>query len=172
MTKKKFYRKIGGFQNKAKVIGISLLLLLAVFSLHSCDQNRYFEQNMKLDHAKWAARDQKTFSLDISDTTSLFNFYLNIRNTNDYPFANIYVFINTKFPDAEVARDTIELQLADIHGKWLGTGSGKYRYNNFILRKGMRFVQTGTYEFSIEQGMRKDTLSGISDVGIRLEYYP
>jgi gliding motility-associated lipoprotein GldH len=172
MTKKKFHNKKAYLQKKTLVISTSFLLILSALSLHSCDQNRYFEQNTELDHEKWAATDPKTFSLDISDTASLFNFYLNIRNTNDYPFANIYVFINTTFPDAEVARDTIELQLADIHGKWLGTGSGKYRYNHFILRKGMRFVQTGTYEFSIEQGMRKDTLSGISDIGIRLEYYP
>jgi len=172
MTKIYLQRKNGYSPNKGKVITSILLLMLSIFTLQSCDQNRYFEQDTEISHEKWAAGDQKTFSLDISDTTSLFNFYLNIRNTNDYPFANIYVFIDTKFPDAEVARDTIELQLADIHGKWLGTGSGKYRYNNFILRKGMRFVQTGTYEFRIEQGMRKDSLSGISDVGIRLEYYP
>ncbi len=145
-------------------------LLAAVFFFQSCDSNRYFEQNQPIENEKWFFQDAKTFSFDITDTTSLFNYYLNVRNTNDYPFANLYVFLNSEFPNGEIARDTIELQLAQLNGKWLGSGNGRYKYNQFILRKGMRFVQRGTYTFQIEQGMRKDTLKGISDIGIRLEY--
>ncbi len=137
----------------------------------SCDKNRYFEQNSELDNCRWYYKDVKEFKLSINDTVSLFNFNLNIRNTNEYPFSNLYVFIETIFPDSAIARDTIELQLADIKGKWLGSGNGKYKYNSFALRKAMRFVEMGDYVFSIQQGMRTDSLIGISDVGIRLEYY-
>lgn len=152
----------------------NILLILAffvgVFFITSCDSNRYFEQNQKILNEKWHVEDAKTFSFEMMDTTSLFNFYINTRNTNDYPFSNLYIFINSEFPNGEHARDTIELQLAQKNGKWLGSGNGRYKYNQFILRKGMRFVQTGSYNFSIEHGMRRDTLAGISDIGIRLEY--
>lgn len=153
---------------KASILFLSLFLMLLF--LQSCDSNRYFEQNQQIENEKWFYQDAKTFSFDIVDTNSLFNYYVNVRNTNDYPFANLYIFLNSKFPDGEMARDTIELQLAELNGKWLGSGYGRYKYNQFILRKGMRFVQTGTYTFQIEQGMRKDTLKGITDIGIRLEY--
>lgn len=153
-----------------KQLALVLVVFYALFFMVSCDSNRYFEQNQEIKNEKWVYNEAKNFSFEMMDTTSLFNFYINLRNTNDYPFANLYVFINSQFPDGEIARDTIELQLAELNGKWLGSGNGRYKYNQFILRKGMRFVQTGTYHFSIEQGMRKDTLVGISDVGIRLEY--
>lgn len=147
-----------------------LVAFLGVVFLTSCDSNRYFEQNLKLNNERWHYSDTRTFSFDLTDTLSLFNFYVNVRNTNEYPYANLYIFINSEFPNGEKARDTIELQLAQIDGKWLGSGSGKYKYNQFVLRKGMRFVQTGKYSFGIEHGMRTDTLTGISDIGIRLEY--
>lgn len=151
---------------------LGVFLLTLVIALTSCDQNRYFEQNSEIDKETWTYQDIKKFQVDIKDTNSLFNFYLNVRNTTDYPFANLYVFVETTFPDSLMARDTIELQLANRRGDWLGSGYGKFKYNQFILRKGMRFVQKGSYSFSIEQGMRTEVLEGISDVGIRLEYYP
>ncbi len=157
-------------------IGIKIIILfffgLLSIALQSCDQNRYFEQNSEVQEEKWAYQDARVFEVELNDTNSLFNFYLNIRNTNDYPFANLYVFIETTFPDSVTTQDTIELQLADVDGRWLGEGNGKYKYNHFILRQAMRFIQKGNYKFGIKQGMRTDTLTGISDVGIRLEYYP
>jgi len=151
---------------------ILLFLGLVIIGLQSCDQNRYFEQNIEIEKEKWAYHDSKDFIIEMNDTISSFNFYVNLRNTNEYPFSNLYIFIETIFPDSLKAIDTIELQLADVEGRWLGTGNGKYKYNHFILRKAMRFVQKGNYTFGIKQAMREDTLYGISDVGIRLEYYP
>lgn len=152
------------------IFGVIIVVLF--FGLTSCDQNRYFEQNSEIPQEVWTYHEIKKFEVKIEDTNSLFNFYLNVRNTTEYPFANLYVFVKTTFPDSLMARDTIELQLAGRNGEWLGSGYGKYKYNQFILRKGMRFVQKGSYSFSIEQGMRTDALEGISDIGIRLEYYP
>lgn len=157
---------------KRNLKGSLLFGLLAMVLLSSCDSNRYFEQNIEIPQEQWPIDETKEFMVDINDTTSLYNFYLNVRNTNDYPFANLYVFIETTFPNAEVAIDTVELQLANLDGKWLGSGYGKYKYHHFILRRAIRFVENGTYTFRIDQGMRKDPLEGISDIGIRLEYYP
>lgn len=150
---------------------IILLLLFVSLLWQSCDKNRFFEQNTELNNCQWYYEDDKEFKLSIDDTLSLFNFNLNVRNTNDYPYSNLYVFIETIFPDSALARDTVELQLANINGKWLGDGNGKYKYNSFVLRRAMRFVQMGDYVFKIQQGMREDTLIGISDMGVRLEYY-
>lgn len=171
-------RLINGITNIHKymknrtVLSFIFFSALLLFLLSSCDKNRFFEQNSEIKDEKWSSNHKKAFQVNISDTISLFNFYLNIRNTNDYPYANLYVFIQTVFPDSSLAQDTLELQLANVEGRWLGKGNGKYKYSHFILRRAMHFAQMGNYTFNIEQGMRRDTLIGISDVGIRLEYYP
>jgi len=155
---------------KLRSISYTFIFLMLIVGFSACNNQHYFEQNKEIKAEKWSSNDRKTFQIDILDTNSLFNFYLNVRNTNEYPYANLYIFIESVFPDSAIARDTLELQLANMEGKWLGSGYGRYKYNSFILRKGMRFVQTGSYSFTLEQGMRQDSLIGISDVGIKLSY--
>ena len=67
-----------------------------------------------------------------------------------------------------MSRDTIELILADVEGKWLGKGWGAVKENSILLSGDMRFPLKGQYEFKIQQAMRVDTLDGISDIGIRM----
>ena len=139
------------------------------FSFLACDNQRYFEENVVIKDNSWHFNDGKVFEVDINDSLKAHNFYINVRNTTDYEFANLYFFIRTEFPNGFVAQDTIECQLADYQGKWLGKGSGKLRYNSFILRKNIRFKQVGIYKFNLRHGMRSDTLKGIADIGIRIE---
>ncbi|MEA3503845.1 MAG: hypothetical protein U9R32_01445 [Bacteroidota bacterium] len=42
---------------------------------------------------------------------------------------------------------------------------------HFMLQQGIRFPQSGKYIFEIIHGMRKDTLVGIEDIGIRIEKF-
>jgi gliding motility-associated lipoprotein GldH len=58
--------------------------------------------------------------------------------------------------------------LADIEGRWLGKGWGAVKENSILISRNMRFPLKGNYEFKIQQAMRVDTLTGISDVGIRV----
>ena len=104
----------------------------------------------------------------MTDTVSLCSCYINVRNTTDYPFSNLYLFIKTIYPDGKVAMDTIQLQLADKSGKWLGKGIGKLRDNQVLLMKDIRFPYTGKYVFEISQAMRVNKLKGIKDIGMRI----
>ncbi len=161
------------FKSMRNKVFIHLILgLFMVMMLWSCNSRNFFEQNQAIKNEQWLASDIREFTFDVTDTNSYFNFYLNVRNNNEYPFANLYVFLETRFPDSTRARDTLELQLADVSGKWLGKGTSRYKYNSFILRKAMRFVHAGGYKFRLEQGMRRDTLPGISDIGLKIDFYP
>lgn len=153
---------------KRKAIVIISFVFIGI-ALISCDKNRYFEQDQPIANSMWYYNDAKAFEFEIKDSLQAFNFFINVRNTVDYPYANLYIFIQTELPDGTFARDTVECQLADYQGKWLGNGRGKLRDNRFILRKNMRFKHVGDYRFLINQGMRTDSLKGITDIGIRLE---
>lgn len=152
-----------------KMMQIITICVLIGIALISCDRDRYYEKNIAIEKNIWYFDDAKEFDVDIEDSLKTYNFYINVRNTVDYEYANLYFFIKTELPDGELAKDTVECQLADLEGKWLGTGSGELRNNNFILRRNMRFTQKGLYRFWLKHGMRTDSLKGIADVGIRLE---
>lgn len=143
-----------------------LFLLLLLFS---CDSNKLFEKNINIINSSWSKLEIVSFDVPVSDTVSKYNLFLNIRNNTDYAYSNLYLFMNTIYPDKKTSRDTIECILADNNGKWYGKGMGKYRYLNLQLGKDISFPQKGNYTFQLEQAMRKDTLENITDIGIRIE---
>ncbi len=146
-----------------------ILLLLVLLSGSSCDSHRFFEENKKIEGGIWDVHNRISFPIVIQDTASRYDFYLNVRNDLKYPYSNLYLFLDTRFPDNRVARDTIECQLAAYDGRWLGKGIGSVRFSRFLFQQGVRFREKGTYVFEVEQGMRVSKLTGIRDIGIRVE---
>ena len=148
-----------------------LLPVLAafVFSLTSCDTNSVYNENVVIGNQAWYKDEAAHFTVDIQDTAAAYDFYINMRNTTDYRFSNLYLFLTTKFPDGKYMRDTIECILADNTGKWLGKGWGNLKETEILLNENMHFPGKGKYEFWIQQAMRTDTLKGIANVGLRVE---
>jgi gliding motility-associated lipoprotein GldH len=146
-----------------------LLLILLVGITCSCDSNRVFEEHVAIKQGLWSARNKIQFDVTISDLVSRYNVYLNVRNGQEYPYSNLYLFLDTKFPDGQVARDTVELTLADYDGRWLGSGMGSVKFSKFLFQKGVQFKQAGNYTFNLEQAMRVNALKGIYDIGLRIE---
>ncbi len=151
---------------KKQVFFSSMLLML---SLYGCHQNTLFEKNTTIYNALWNKFEIISFDVNIEDTAAKYNFFINVRNKTDYDYANLYLFMNTKYPSGDISRDTIECILADKNGKWFGKGWGKYRFLSLPLGNHIKFLQKGLYTFSFEQAMRTDTLHNISDIGIRIE---
>lgn len=137
--------------------------------LSSCDSKRVYEQNVDIPENIWDKDKPVYFDVPITDTVSLHNVYINIRNASGYGYSNIYLFLDTKYPNNTISRDTIECILADPSGKWLGDGSGDIWDNQILFKKNVRFRQIGTYKFRYEQAMRMPKLPMIMDVGLRIE---
>jgi gliding motility-associated lipoprotein GldH len=145
------------------------VLFAALCTIVACGDDRFYEKNIGVSNARWHKDDIKTFEVEIEDTTSQYDFFINIRNTGAYDYANLFVFINTHFPDGRLSRDTVELFLADPAGKWLGEGSGDVYDNRFLFKRAVMFPLAGIYKFEFEQAMRKEVLPEILDVGLRIE---
>ena len=150
-------------------ICLSVLLIVSLLVIQSCDSKRFYEENKRIEKSVWNSKDKATFNVTITDILSPYNFYFNLRNGGGYPYSNIYFFLKTVFPDGRISRDTIECQLADYDGKWLGSGISDVKFNRFLFQKGVRFPRKGKYIFEVEQAMRVSDLKGITDIGIRLE---
>lgn len=146
---------------------IVIALLVALFS--SCSQPAIFDEQVAIENAKWYKGESARFSVEINDSLTSYDFYLTVRNTTDYRYSNLYIFLLTRFPNNNLSRDTIEIMLADKTGKWLGKGWGSLKENTILLKQNLRFPLSGEYQFLIQQAMRVDTLEGISNVGLRIE---
>jgi gliding motility-associated lipoprotein GldH len=145
-----------------------IIFLFLAFIMASCDSGTLYDDNKSLPDNVWKAGKILRFEVDLKDTVNICKFYLNVRHTTSYRYANFFLFINTTFPDGKEARDTVECILADPSGKWLGRGISDVRDNQVLLRRGIRFPQQGTYIFEFEQAMRETELDGIMDIGMRI----
>lgn len=134
-----------------------------------CDPSRVYEKNEKIPDYNWDQNYPLTFIVNITDTVSYHNIYLNVRNAGYYRFSNLFVFINTRLPQGNIQRDTAECNLASPDGKWLGDGLGDIWDNRILFKEHMRFPKIGEYRFDLVQAMRVNPLQGIMDIGIRIE---
>lgn len=143
--------------------------MLVVMAFMGCSSGVVFEKSEKIGADGWHFRDTIVFQTEIADTLALYDIYLNVRNDQHYPYRNLFVFFETRFPDGRIFRDTIEAELADRTGQWKGSGFGRVKSNSFHFRKDVWFPLEGKYTFTIEQAMREEYLRGITDIGIRIE---
>ncbi len=148
-----------------------ILLLLALFigMLISCDSKRVYDENIIVENNSWNVKNKLTFDVTISDIRQRYNVYLKVRNGTDYPYSNLFLFLNTVCPDGSVSRDTLELTLADYDGRWLGSGISSVKFSKFLFQEAFQFKQPGKYRFEMEQAMRVKELKGIRDIGLRIE---
>jgi len=145
---------------------VTIVIMVVVFT--SCNSNTVFNQYVELPAHGWCKNNAVAFNVDISDSLTNYNFGLNIRNTSDYRYRNLYVFLITEFPNGNISRYTVECVLANNEGKWLGKGWGDIKENHIVLKSELRFPLTGHYRFLLQQAMRVDTLQGLHDVGLSL----
>lgn len=141
--------------------------VLMIF-LQACSPKPLYDDTKKVTGSVWNAGEKIQFEVPVDDTVNIYQFFLSLRHSTDYRYANVFFFINTTFPDGKTARDTVECILADRQGKWLGSGITNVRDMQVMLRRGLRFPQEGTYIFDFEQAMREPELKGIKDIGLRI----
>lgn len=148
------------------------LFFIFIFLLSSCDKNVVFEQNVEIPESNWNLNNTIQLDAEIVDTITPHNIYFNVRNASGYQFSNLFLFLTTKTPKGETARDTVELTLADERGKWVGDGMGDIWDNRILFRRNFRFPESGMWHFEIQQAMRINPLPQIMDVGMRIEKNP
>ena len=151
--------------NFLKILGVSMCL----FVFTSCDDNKVYDEFLSFENNVWESDDVKTFSFDIKDTISQVNLWVNLRTTTDYAYENIYMFLNSEYPNGESNLDTLEFILAQPDGKWNGEKSGTIIEFHSMIASGGRFNTSGQYSFSFQQAMRDESLSDVVDIGFRVE---
>ncbi|MRT15578.1 gliding motility lipoprotein GldH [Vitellibacter sp. q18] len=154
-----------------KLLALFLLTVLAA----SCESNTVFSETRAMD-GFWGAEEVVEFKLPQMDSLKKYNLFLNIRNTNDYKYNNLFLVVSMNFPHGKTITDTLEYRMAKPDGSWLGQGIGKVKENKLWYKENVQFFETGNYVITIAQAMRNNgnvegvtKLEGITDVGFSVE---
>lgn len=151
---------------------VFLWYLVIGMILFSCKgEDIYYQQFQEIKRAQWDMSNPVSFEFDISDTTAIYDFSFNLRNTKEYGYSNLFIFWELKSPDGRIKTDTSEFILAKPSGEWLGKSvSGTVIENSMVfLRK--KLPAQGAYTYTFTQGMREAELNGIKDVGLKIKKY-
>ena len=153
----------------------SILFVLATMLLISCDEKRVFDE-YKTVGDNWKKDSIVTFNFKQSDTTKLYNLFVNIRNNNDYQFNNLFLIVGFERPDGLVKTDTLQYQMTNPEGTLLGEGFTDTKENKLFYKEKMRFNKVGDYKVHIQQAVRQtgkvtgvEALDGVTEVGFRIE---
>jgi len=151
--------------NKKFKNGVILISLLFI----ACTTNDTFFQYKAIAPQGWNKDSLCVFDIPIADENLSYNVYVNVRNRGEYPYQNLWLFLQKMSPDSTIVKDSIELYLADQRGKWLGSGIGSVLEMPVLYLQNVKFPTKGTYHFKIGHGMRDTMLVGINDIGMRVE---
>lgn len=153
------------------------LLLSLIFSIvfSSCDSNRIFDTYKSVPN-QWHKDSIVSFKVNPPDSINTYNLFVNLRNTNDYKFNNLFLIVEMVFPHGKTIKDTLEYRMADPTGKLLGDGISSVKENKFWYKEQVVFKEKGDYQVNIQHAMRENgkvngviELEGITDIGFRIE---
>ncbi len=153
---------------QSSLVKKSVTLALASIILSSCISGKIADQNEVINPDGWLIADSVAFTVTVEDTTQAVDFFVNIRNQTSYRYSNLILFLDTRFPDGRISRDTLECFLAKPDGEWSGSGIGSRKQSSLLLKRNVIFPLSGSYIFVFRQAMRDNPLKGISDIGITI----
>jgi gliding motility-associated lipoprotein GldH len=128
-----------------------------------------FQKTAFFSKQEWASADKKTFTFDISDTSSLYNVSVVLRHTDAYRYNNIWLNVTTQGPVQAAFTQQLDIKLGDNAKGWLGTGMDDIYEHRILITKQPIALKKGTYNFTLQQTMREDPLLYVMNAGILIE---
>ena len=153
-----------------RIVFVALLFLVV-----SCDTGIVASKTKALPGV-WNNDEVVSFEVPQLDSLKKYNVFLQVRNSNDYKYNNLFLIVSMNFPNGKTVKDTLEYRMANPDGSWLGEGIGSVKESKFWYKENISFFEEGVYTISIEQAVRNNgevdgvtNLEGITDVGFSIE---
>ncbi|MDP5105593.1 MAG: gliding motility lipoprotein GldH [Polaribacter sp.] len=150
--------------------------LIALLFFTSCNDMVEFTDYQSIQDASWQANKNISFEFSVTDTISSKNLFINIRNNNEYPYSNLYLITALNFPNGTKVVDTLQYEMTDETGAFLGRGFTEIKENKLFYKEYKIFPKVGKYQLDIHHAMRKNGevkvipfLEGVQDVGFSIE---
>ncbi len=147
---------------------LSLLWALGPM-LSGCGPKTLIDDRQQVSNGTWTYAFKPRFDFEVPDSNRLYNMRLCISHSDRYEWENVYIRLHTFFPNGEKTAYTKNIPLSNASGEWLGSGWGSTKTLTVPLIDSFYFTVPGSYALEVEQFMRKDSLAGISAIGLVVE---
>ena len=144
-----------------------LILIVSLLALSSCQQSVVYSDFISLPAQGWHQDSVLSYDISVADSTADYGIQIIVRHTNEYPYQNLWLFVDEYAGEQHIHRDTIEAMLADDYGRWIAGGINTYELP-LQYATSYRFASASLNRITIQQGMRTEQLRGISDVGVKV----
>ena len=152
-----------------KNIFLAILLLFAFIGLR-CNSDTVPAGAHSFENNVWSFEEEVQFEFEMNDTSSVYDFVLILRNTNDYRYSNLFVTVEEIPPYGESTKSLHEIPIANPDGSWIGTKSGSIIENKYLLKRGpLPFI--GNYKFVVKQAITDETVEEVMDLTMLLTKY-
>lgn len=149
-------------------IRVSILFIAALLFLSSCGEQPLYEKVYSFKDRTWNLNNKPEYTVDITDTTSVYDITLTLRTTTDYKYNNLWIFLTTKIPNGETERKPFQIRIANEDGSWIGRKTGTIVETDLNFRS-RKLPLKGTYTFTVEQGITQSEIDEVLDLGLKIE---
>lgn len=146
----------------------SLFLIPLLWVVTGCHSDTLYQKEVTLPESGWARNEAISYEFEIKDTTVFYELMLDVEAKDVYRYQNLYININTQFPDGKLEKDIVSLELGTPGGKWHGKCSGGTCRVPIQLQQKFRFPVKGDYKINLEQFTRIDTIKDLSSLRLSI----
>ncbi len=141
------------------------VVLLSLAFLISCESAPTFEKSYVFENKEWKQDIKPSFTVDIKDASKDYDFVLTLRTSTEYKYSNLWVYMNTKTPNGEKAREPFEIKITNPDGSWIGKKTGTIVENSLNFKR-RKLPLKGKYTFILEQGITDSKINQVLDIGL------
>lgn len=137
--------------------------MIALISAVSCSLPKEHGEFKPVDASGWLYNDTLSFAVVTGDSVSTGDLAIAVRHSADYDYSNLWLEVTAPV-NGVVRRDTVNLALADVYGRWLGKGLGLSYQRVDTIARGVTLSDSS--HVSVRHIMRLDRLEGIEQLGV------
>ena len=150
-----------------------LLLIFACLTVAlvfgSCNRKAVYSHyvHLPMDGWGWERTDTLFFDVSCIDSDGDYVLEIGLRCTIDYPFKELALVVTTELLHRNIwSRDTLNFQIADDGGNYLGDGVNLMQYVETLPQ--ITLAKDDTLRVAIHHVMKRESLLGIAEVGLNL----
>jgi gliding motility-associated lipoprotein GldH len=146
----------------------SLLFVVLVTFLFSCDDASFYTKSYSFNNNTWERRVKPKFIVEIKDTKHLYDFIVTLRTSTSYKYNNLWIFLNTTPPNGLSVREPFEIKTCYPDGSWIGKKTGSIVEHTLIFKR-RKVPSRGKYKFILEQGITEKLIDEVVDISFEVK---